>query len=839
MVVAKFWNDTTPQAMLTAFEAIDDAIAALDLTDAQTDLTTVQTHLSSIATNLTTIATNIAALDLTDAQTDVSSIVTEIDETGKLLYGDSSKGLQGILKVMGYFFKDQKNAKTTIFEETEKQVEFIGTFFDWLNTLITKGLAKEGGKALEEFDEKMSDFAREAIDRLFSNISDGEGDFSTIAGLVKGNIKGQGIKGILDLATAGVSGIIGMLPGFNKLQEGSNQILANKLKITIPDLELLMRSFWRNFDPVKIRTYLDKLGYSEDAIKIIDRGMSPQVGLSDLAKVRGIFDWNDETEARLVQALGYSAIPDKAGFPAQSTLAKQLLEIKPELPDLMELLRRGEITPEDFGKQTAFYGHKPPAQELYKQLALRLPSFDMLFEMARRGLIPLEKVQAELAKLGYDPDILKALPGIQWRKFEPETLRQAYFRGLIPKDEFTRRAGTLGYTPEDANILEETSWVLPPPQDIVRFGVREVFTPEIARKFRQFEDYPPQLTEWGNKIGMSEDVLKLYWGAHWDLPAPGQGFDMFHRGIISQDELNTLMRALDIMPFWRDKMMDLTFRLIPRRTLPRLRRQELITEGDLQTRFQKLGYPEQDAKILAASATLDAEKSRPKLTRAELQDAYAHDKLSKRLFEDALEAEGYDKKAIAYFFHKAELKKQKLDLAEETAAAGTAARKAKELTKSDILTGLEDGLIEQKEAIALLGELGYDETEITYYINKILFDIDRKSRLMLAKIQVKRFVELDVSESALLSKLVGLGFSAVEAGRQVTIAKQLRELNKDIDAEKERLPSRTDVTSWLQQRIIEVERWVEYMRDLGYTDESINYYLTDIVLETQLEEESG
>ncbi|GAH93918.1 unnamed protein product, partial [marine sediment metagenome] len=41
---------------------------------------------------------------------------------------------------------------------------------------------------------------------------------------------------------------------------------------------------------------------------------------------------------------------------------------------------------------------------------------------------------------------------------------------------------------------------------------------------------------------------------HWSLPSPSQGFEMLHRGVIDEAELNMLLRALDIMPFWREKL---------------------------------------------------------------------------------------------------------------------------------------------------------------------------------------------------------------------------------------------------------------------------------------------
>ncbi|GAJ06864.1 unnamed protein product, partial [marine sediment metagenome] len=128
-------------------------------------------------------------------------------------------------------------------------------------------------------------------------------------------------------------------------------------------------------------------------------------------------------------------------------------------------------------------------------------------------------------------------------------------------EKFQPYAKGLGFPPEISEALQKLTVVMPTPTDLVRFGVREVFSPEIAKKFRQYEDFPKDIMKWADQIGMTQELMEMYWASHWDLPSPGQGFDMYHRRIISYEELGVLLRAKDVMPFWRDKLIQISHRL--------------------------------------------------------------------------------------------------------------------------------------------------------------------------------------------------------------------------------------------------------------------------------------
>ncbi len=129
--------------------------------------------------------------------------------------------------------------------------------------------------------------------------------------------------------------------------------------------------------------------------------------------------------------------------------------------------------------------------------------------------------------------------------------------------------------------------------------VREVFTPAIRTKFRQDEDFPEEFAKRVKLQGVSDETARDYWAAHWALPGVAQGFEMFHRKIINLDELKSLMRALDIMPFWVDKLIAMSFRPIGRVDIRRIHKMGFITDEELPARYEAYGNSPENAQLMA------------------------------------------------------------------------------------------------------------------------------------------------------------------------------------------------------------------------------------------------
>ncbi|MEM2293665.1 MAG: hypothetical protein QXX41_10360 [Nitrososphaerota archaeon] len=214
------------------------------------------------------------------------------------------------------------------------------------------------------------------------------------------------------------------------------------------------------------------------------------------------------------------------------------------------------------------------------------------------GLVGAGEFEENAANLGIPSHIAKAAFATIRKFATPEEIADAYLRGVITEEQHDAALRLMGYTDFDISIKKALYWRIPSPSDLIRMAVREVFTPEVAEKFGQYEDFPEAFKEWGKRLGISEFWAKAYWAAHWELPSMSQGFEMFHRRIITEEELKMLLRALDVMPFWRDKLIQLSYNVIPRVDLRRMYMMGILTEEDVYERYLDLGYKPEDARAM-------------------------------------------------------------------------------------------------------------------------------------------------------------------------------------------------------------------------------------------------
>ena len=137
-------------------------------------------------------------------------------------------------------------------------------------------------------------------------------------------------------------------------------------------------------------------------------------------------------------------------------------------------------------------------------------------------------------------------------------------REEMTEPEFEENLVKLGFDKRQKNLILAATQFYPTPADLIRFAVREVYSDATAKRFGLFEGIPPKFLEESSKVGLSEDSAKLFWAAHWELPSLSQGYEMFHRRIIDRDTLLQLMTAQDVMPFWRDKLMQKSYHPLTR-----------------------------------------------------------------------------------------------------------------------------------------------------------------------------------------------------------------------------------------------------------------------------------
>ena len=216
----------------------------------------------------------------------------------------------------------------------------------------------------------------------------------------------------------------------------------------------------------------------------------------------------------------------------------------------------------------------------------------------------------------------------------------------------------IGVHPDYLDVYKTLAYPIPPIADIITMAVREAFTPSIAEKFGQYEDFPPEFESWALKKGLSKDWSKRYWAAHWSLPSPQQGFQMLHRGIITPDELSMLLRALDVMPFWRDKLIKVAYRPLTRVDVRRMYKEGVLDEDGVYTAYLDHGYSEDNAKAMTEFTVRYVLGQLTKFNSRDVITAYTQRMISNSEAVSLLRGLGIRSEDTSYILSTADYKRQ-------------------------------------------------------------------------------------------------------------------------------------------------------------------------------------
>jgi hypothetical protein len=250
-------------------------------------------------------------------------------------------------------------------------------------------------------------------------------------------------------------------------------------------------------------------------------------------------------------------------------------------------------------------GFEKQRQDVWFQCPVKLPSLAELKTAERLGLIDNATFETLAKAQGYSDVMATIATSNQTQLLTPTDLLVVTYRQALPPSEnpwnfawFREKLAEHGYREDDIEKLVQIAGYLPPISDLIRFQVREVFSPEIASKFGQYDEEPTDIYPYTRAQGLSDEWVKRYWAAHWDLPSTTQGFEMFQRGVITRDELMLLLRANDVMPFWREKLLAISYRPLTRVDSLRAYIIDAIDENQLRKSLTDFGYSPENAEIL-------------------------------------------------------------------------------------------------------------------------------------------------------------------------------------------------------------------------------------------------
>lgn len=195
-------------------------------------------------------------------------------------------------------------------------------------------------------------------------------------------------------------------------------------------------------------------------------------------------------------------------------------------------------------------------------------------------------------------------------------------RDQIKDDEYERLIKELGVVEqEDKDNFKKLQLEFPHLDDVIRFMVRDVADEEAVKKFGYDDDFENKwkdpLKKYGDYLGVTDDMAKLYWRAHWRLPSPTQLYEMYHRlrpGRVEKDvettkeDIEKALQMDDLLPYWVKRNMAVSFRRLTRVDARRAYEVDAMDDTEFMEQLLDLGYQKSDAEKLFTFFKIEKER---------------------------------------------------------------------------------------------------------------------------------------------------------------------------------------------------------------------------------------
>jgi hypothetical protein len=337
-----------------------------------------------------------------------------------------------------------------------------------------------------------------------------------------------------------------------------------------------------------------------------------------------------------------------------------------------------------------------------------------------------------------------------------------WHRELISDNDLATVFKDRGFTQTWASVYREASFLIPPPQDLIVMAVREVFSPETAARFGQFEDFPEAFAEWGAKQGLSKDWCLRYWAAHWGLPSATQGFEMFQRSIIEREDLVLLLKSLDVMPFWRDRLIQLAYNPFTRVDIRRMHQLGVLNDSQVLRAHLDLGYDPEKAQLLTEfvlrlnqNAPGENDEELGRLSRATILGFYEDGILRRDRAGELLVTLGITPEAAGLYLGAVDADQQRQERKAETDL---------------VVSQAEAGVITFAQATDRLNRLGLETGELQKAQTRLTRSEQSRVKLPSKEDAIRFFMEGLISATALFDVLQRLGYSNAWATIYVQLA---------------------------------------------------------------------
>jgi len=323
------------------------------------------------------------------------------------------------------------------------------------------------------------------------------------------------------------------------------------------------------------------------------------------------------------------------------------------------------------------------------------------------------------------------------------------WRGKINPTEFATRLNAEGVNASAVAEYQELGRSIPGPGDLVRFALREAWRDDIAGQWGYDQGQPAAFKEWMSKQGYGPEWAQAFWRSHWEIPSITMLFEMFQRGVLTQEQLVEGLKINDLAPGWIPHLQKISYNLLTRVDVKRALRYGLMDPGRVLTEYQHQGYTPGDAAILRDIAIKETIDETSGLTQASIVAAYKKRRLSRSEATSMLASIGTMADVAAF-----QLEQADLDVAD-----GLLDKKIALVQKRFV-----QGLISENDATIELSQLGVGGDESRVYLDTWKLSLQTTSKRPSRANLDSFFEQGTISSATYRSEMSLLGYDVTYIG---------------------------------------------------------------------------
>jgi len=447
------------------------------------------------------------------------------------------------------------------------------------------------------------------------------------------------------------------------------------------------------------------------------------------------------------------------------------------------------------------------ARQTYQGLPNVLPSIDTLVSMAYREVLPEADYLDRAKQLGFSESVARQILDTSKRMLDGESYVRLWRRGKLDESSLDTDLKGLHFTDADIVKIKQVTEYFPQPIDLVRFAVREVYNDTIRAKFGMDEDISGKFVSEAAKAGLPPEQAANFWAAHWELPSVQQGFEMLHRDAIEQPELDMLLKALDIMPFWREALQKIAYRPLTRVDIRRMHAVGLLNPKQLVERYMHLGFSKADAELMRDFTLEYNSDDTTGITRGSAIKAYKDGLMSQSDLNQFMTDLGYSEDVRNFWLRIAEFE---------------AAQEQVDDNKAKLFEQYKVGAITKEDLRQKLGYYGVPASYVDTQMDKAEVEAAKKIK-MPTKADLTDWLTKGIIDEAYYNRrMMEIGYEAED------VIRYLKELALDLeDADFRRLGVKT-YQRWLKDGIINQDRFIEIAAGMDYSPEDIGILIMEI-----------